>query len=284
MGESAGAVESIWRFPIKSFQGESLERTTLSESGIYADRVFALRSAETGKILSGKHARLGERILEFDCWFVEEPVEGQPLPAIGARIDGRDLPLAEAAVFVASCSEACSTALGHPVELVAAGANTEIYETFWPEIEDLPIAGATIDFPLPLAEQGSFADLEPIHLLTTASLRLLASLVPDSEINVSRFRPSFVIDTGLTTGFVENDWVGRKAKLGEASLEFGAASPRCIMTTRAQAGLPRDPSVLRALVQENRHEFMGLMMPCLGLYAKVTRPGAVGVGDALVLE
>ena len=59
MSSTVGRIESIWRFPIKSFQGESIERTILSESGILGDRSFALRASDTGKILSGKHARNG---------------------------------------------------------------------------------------------------------------------------------------------------------------------------------------------------------------------------------
>ena len=34
MSDPAGQIDSIWRFPIKSFQGESIARATLSESGI----------------------------------------------------------------------------------------------------------------------------------------------------------------------------------------------------------------------------------------------------------
>ena len=277
MTTAAGQIQSIWRFPIKSFQGESIESTSLSASGIFGDRVFALRNRETGKILCGKHAKLGERILEFESRFEEEPVVGRPLPRFQASVGGKSVAVDDPEAFVSACCEA----LNHPVELVAAGTDPEIYETYWPDVEDLPIAGATLDFPLPLAEAGSFADLEPLHILTTASLQHLAGLAEASEIAVSRFRPSLLIDTGGAAGFVENEWTGRTATLGEATLEFGAASPRCIMTTRAQAGLPKDPTVLRTLVQQNRRDFMGLMMPCLGIYAKVTRPGGVRVGDAL---
>ena len=280
MSSTVGRIESIWRFPIKSFQGESIERTILSESGILGDRSFALRASDTGKILSGKHAKLGERILEFDARYESEPVNGEPLPPIRATLDGTELGVDDPAAFSAACSEA----LGAAVELVAAGDSPETYETYWPEVEDLPIAGATLDFPLPLAEAGSFADLEPLHVLTTSSLEHLSGFASESEIAVGRFRPSLLIDTGSETGFVENDWQGRTAKLGDATLEFGGASPRCIMTTRAQVGLPRDPSVLRTLVQQNRRDFMGLMMPCLGVYAKVTNPGAIKVGDALTFE
>ncbi len=277
MSEAVGELKMIWRFPIKSFQGESIDQTILGETGIHADRVLALRNRESGKIVSGKHGKLGERILEFGAQYVSEPAVGEPLPPIEATIDGKTLRADDIAAF----SDACSEALNHPVELVAAGSPDQVYDSYWPEIEDLPLAGADIDLPMALAEAGSFADLEPLHVLTTASMAKLAELAADSQIEVGRFRPSLLIDTGDAEGFVENDWTGRTAKLGEATLEFGSAAPRCIMTTRAQVGLPKDPRVLKTLVRENRREFMGMQMPCLGLYAKVTEPGTVRVGDAL---
>lgn len=279
MGTSVGRIESIWRFPIKSFQGESIRRTSLSQAGIHGDRVLALRNTETGKILSGKDAGVGEQVLAFEAAYEEDPIAGQPLPRIRARIDGKEIEAEDRGAF----SAACSVALGQSVELVAPGADAQVYASDWPEVDDLPLAGASIDLPLPLAEAGSFADLEPLHLLTTASLEALKGLAAESRIDVSRFRPSLLIDTGDAEGFLEHAWSGRAATLGGARLELGAAAPRCIMTTHAQAGLPRDPSILRTLVEQNRREFMGMMMPCLGIYAKVAEPGDVAVGDELVL-
>ncbi|MFT5287607.1 MAG: hypothetical protein ACI8W3_000900 [Myxococcota bacterium] len=277
MSDAVGRIHTIWRFPIKSFQGESIQSTSLSESGIFADRVLALRNSETGKIVSGKHATLGEHVLAFEASYEAEPLHGKPLPTISAQVDGKQIQASDPASFAA----ACSAALDHPVELVAAGASDEVYESYWPELEDLPLSGASLDLPLPLAEAGSFADLEPLHILTTASLAHLKTLAAESLLDVSRFRPSLVIDTEDATGFLENDWSGKTATLGGATIEFGGPAPRCIMTTRAQAGLPRDPSVLKTLVKQNRREFMGMMMPCLGIYAKVTKPGEIQIGDAL---
>lgn len=292
MPEAVARIDSIWRFPIKSFQGQSVERTSLSESGILGDRVLALRDVATGKMVSGKHAKLGDRVLEFEAAYEHEPVAGEPLPPIRARVDGEEIVASDTATLAARCSEA----LAVDVEVVASAGDDggleavpsasagDVYESYWPEVEDHPLAGVTIDLPLPLAAQGTFADLEPLHLLTTASVAKLASLMPDSEIATTRFRPSVLFDTGDAEGFVENDWCGRAATLGEARLELGAPAPRCIMITRPQLGLPRDPGILKTIFRENRLETLGMQMACLGIYAKVTRPGAIAVGDALVLD
>lgn len=271
----APRISALWRYPIKSFQGESIPTTAIGEGGIFADRTLALLDKTTGKVLSGKHARLGEKVLTFRARYESEPVAGQALPPVIAEIDGETVRTDDVASFNARCSEV----LGADVELSGAGTPA-LYETFWPEVEGLALNG-NVEFPLPLAESGSFADLEPLHLLTTASLHHLSDRMPESQIATERFRPGILIDTGDASGFVENDWVERTASLGSAKLTFGAAAPRCVMTTRPQAGLPRDPAVLRTLARENRREFMGLQMACLGIYARVTTPGTIAVGDEL---
>jgi hypothetical protein len=43
------------------------------------------------------------------------------------------------------------------------------------------------------------------------------------------------------------------------------------MTTQAQPGLPKDPSVLRTIVRDGNQN--------LGVYASVVSPGAVRIGD-----
>ena len=73
MSQPAGRIQSIGRYPIKSFQGESVERALLQDSGIFADRPLALRDAASGKIVSGKHQQLGQRILEFSARYSAEP-------------------------------------------------------------------------------------------------------------------------------------------------------------------------------------------------------------------
>jgi uncharacterized protein len=38
-----GAVEELWRYPVKSMLGEQLTITELTESGLLGDRAYALR-------------------------------------------------------------------------------------------------------------------------------------------------------------------------------------------------------------------------------------------------
>lgn len=99
-------------------------------------------------------------------------------------------------------------------------------------------------------------DDAPVHIVTTASLARL-------RVDERRFRPNIVLEAKG-----EDGWLGRTLGVGEVKLLVTHPTGRCVMTTLAQADLPADPKVLRALDQG-----------VFGVYARVVRPGRVAVGD-----
>ena len=275
---TVGSVAEIWRYPVKSMGGDRLPETTLDAAGIPGDRRLALRDLGSGKILSAKQPRVANALLDVDTDV--DPTTGAVTITVGGRsIDTTDRAAAEAAL---------SEHLGRPVRLETSVADDDVYESYWPEVADVLLSDVSIDLPVAMSTaKDSFVDLAALQMVTTASLAALAALAPDSEIGTRRFRPSLVIDTGAAdgTGFVENDWRGRSARLGDAAITFTDPSPRCVMTTVAQGDLPRDLEVLRTLARHNRIETPGLgNFACLGIYAEVVRPGRVAVGDPLVLD
>ncbi len=121
---------------------------------------------------------------------------------------------------------------------------------------------------------GTYFDAFPLMLMTTASLRRLQDLVPDSAVDVKRFRPNLVIETpDDVSGFVESEWAGKQIRIGEATLELTAPCPRCVMITHPVADLPKDPQILRAVVRDADQN--------LGVYAKVAQAGSIRVGDTV---
>ena len=273
-----GSVAEIWRYPVKSMGGDRLPETTIDAAGIPGDRRLALRDLGSGKILSAKQPRVANALLDVDTDV--DPATGAVTITVGGRrIDTADRAAAEAAL---------SEHLGRPVRLESSVADDDVYESYWPEVADVLLSDVSIDLPVAMSTaKDSFVDLAALQMVTTASLAALAALAPDSEIVTRRFRPSLVIDTDAAdgTGFVENDWRGRSARLGDAAITFTDPSPRCVMTTVAQGDLPRDLEVLRTLARHNRIETPGLgNFACLGIYAEVVRPGRVAVGDPLVLD
>ena len=274
MTDIVGRVMEIRRFPVKSMAGELLSSVAVDALGIAGDRRIAVRDLETGKVVSAKqpkHAALLGCTAQLDH---DELVVTMP--------DGRRFGADQRSELDA----ALSSLLGRPVRLDAATGDDGVYESYWPEIEGVVLSDVTLDLPVAMATgKGTFVDLAALHVVANSSLERLQALAPESTISVDRFRPGILVDGGSTDTFVENDWADRTATIGSAVIAFSTVAPRCVMTTVAQGDLPRDLGVLQSLVAHNRVNADGIgAFGCLGVYAEVTVPGTISVGDDVVLD
>ena len=267
---AVGSVASLHRFPVKSMQGEDLTDVTITADGIEGDRAWALRDGETGKLVSAKRPRLWRAMLDCRAAGTGDDVT-VTLPS------GETFGITEPGLGVS-----LRALLGRDVVVErSTHAGQGVYESDWPEIEGITLAGE-LDFPTNLGGGTTFVDVSPIHLLTSASLTALAAAT-DATVDLRRFRPSLVIDTPGVSGFAENGWAGRTLRLGEVELLVGDPTPRCVMTTVAQDGLPREPAVLQTIAEHNRVTNVLGTFACLGTYATVTQPGRVSTGDEVEL-
>jgi uncharacterized protein len=140
--------------------------------------------------------------------------------------------------------------------------------------EELRNALSRDDVDLAREEAISHFDDSPAHLVTDAALSWLGDAV--DGVDARRFRPNFVIATGLPPGQPERAWVGRRARVGGiAVLEFTHRTERCVMVNNAQYNLAHSSHILRTLSALNDMEF--------GVYARVITEGPVQVGDELHL-
>ena len=57
-GTVVGRVAAIWRYPVKSLQGESLEVSEVGLHGLAGDRVYGVRDGLTGRVMSAKREPL----------------------------------------------------------------------------------------------------------------------------------------------------------------------------------------------------------------------------------
>ncbi len=56
---AVGTVTQLWRYPVKSFQGEQVDALDLAPGGAPGDRTLAVVDPAAGKVLSAKrHADL----------------------------------------------------------------------------------------------------------------------------------------------------------------------------------------------------------------------------------
>ena len=284
----------MWRFPVKSMLGQHLERARVTASGVLGDRAWAIVDASDGKVASAKNPRKWRALLACRAEFLDEPTDTAPAPDVRITFPD-DVSVTSADGDV---DDRLSEYLGRPVRLTSSVPEAPIFEETWPDVEGIAPTdiidstrarydeGESVsDLSLAMAAPGSFLDLAPVHLLTTASLAEFGRLQPQSEFAIARFRPNFVIDgagNGDGDGFPENGWVGADVELGAATVNIMMPTMRCVMTTLAQGELPEDRGVLRAASTHNRLEITGLgKWACVGAYAGVVTPGDVAVGDAV---
>jgi uncharacterized protein len=122
-------------------------------------------------------------------------------------------------------------------------------------------------------EQVSHFDSGPIHVISVGATRWLQRFGPGFVIDPRRFRPNIVVELD-GPGPAEDDWVGRTIAIGDqVRLAITQRTERCVMVNLAHGELPAEQAVLATVADANAL--------CAGVYAEVTRPGAVRVGDAI---
>lgn len=272
-----GTVASVHRFPVKSMQGEARSSVDVDENGVVGDRTWALRDTETGKLVSAKRPRLWRALLDCTATGTGDDVE-VTLP------DGETHGIHDPGLRIS-----LSALLGREVSIEAStGPMQGTYESDWPEIDGVTLAGE-LEFPTNLTGEGtSFVDLGILHLLTTTSMASIAAANDGISVDHRRFRPSFLLDTPDLDGFPENEWAGRTLQVGQGDdaveITLGEPAPRCIMTTVAQGDLPREPGVLQTIAAENKLTNPLGTFACLGCYASVASGGTVEVGAPITLR
>ena len=274
-------ISQLWTYPVKSMVGVSVESVELSSLGIVGDRHWAIRDLERGGIRGAK--KIGE-LMQFTAHRNDNDV-------IITFPDGTQVSSADEDV-----NFMLSGVLGRNVLLESLPADnnlehfrrgpsdsddplTELRGIFGREAEE-PLPDFTA-FPPEVAEfespPGTHHDCWPLLVMTTSALQALTEAVPESQIDVLRFRPSIVVETNSGEGHVEFSWKGKTASLGTAVIEFLDPCPRCIMITRkVNDELPEDRAILRHVVRD--------LNQAVGVYARILTPGRVALGDALTFQ
>lgn len=236
-----GTVKQIWRYAVKSMAGEQLDSCNIGPLGIPADRGWAIRDAASGEITTGSRLPL---LMQCGAFYRESPNAG-------------------AIPHVVMC-------FPNGVEVASDESNVNVRLS---ELLDRSVSLSALQ-PASAPHITHF-DAFPIHLLTTASLEAMARLNTAAMWDVRRFRPNLLIEThDGVEGLVEFEW--STVRLGSVELKCEMPTERCAMATNAQKGIPKDPSVLRSLVETCDQN--------LGVYASVVNAGEVRVGDVVEVD
>ena len=277
-----GTVSEIWRYPVKSMQGERLEYSEVYASGVLGDRVWAVRDEAREAIVGAKRIA---GLLGCEAVFRVAPTRGV-IPHVNIKLPAGDVVRSDDPAV----AEQLSKALERELTLWPLQPKDDL-DHYKPAAFDNPdeeaeirsLLGLEADEPMPdlsaFAEvfryatpPGTYFDAFPIHVLTSSSLEALQGSAPDSQIDVRRFRPNLLVETA-STGFLEQSWIGKKVHIGSVVLDIAIHCVRCVMTTVAQPGLSKEPRIMRSLVREAGQN--------LGVYASVVQEGRVSVGDTV---
>lgn len=117
-----------------------------------------------------------------------------------------------------------------------------------------------------------------VTLVTSASLARLADEV-GAPVDAARFRATFELHTGDAQPHAEEDWIGRRLRIGTAEVRVRGLVPRCAVVDLDPATGTRDLGLLETLAHYRR---VGREV-AFGVDAEVTRPGRVVTGDQAVL-
>lgn len=217
----AGQVVLLRRYPVKSMDGEELDRCMVVEAGLRGDRVRVLVRDGSERQVT---AREVPGLLHYTAAWTENG-EGTDLGLVEIRTPGgRVLPWTDDSLF-----GELEALAGEPLAWMVFGA------------ED-PLTGV---------------DDAPLLLVTEASLRELGRLWQDEPGLWRRFRPNVVLRMEEGKPFEELDWIGRRFMLGEAELVIVKGCERCTMITLHPHTLEKDPS-LQKLVNESFKGIFGV--------------------------
>jgi uncharacterized protein YcbX len=99
------------------------------------------------------------------------------------------------------------------------------------------------------------------------------------DIDLRRFRPNVVIETGSAEPFAEDSWVGRTLMFGEdnsgAALRVTMRDERCVMVNFDPDTAERDSKVMKTVVRLNDN--------FAGVYGTVVSAGELRVGQVVSL-
>jgi uncharacterized protein len=267
-----GMISELWRYPIKTMQGEMLEEATVAKKGLIGDRPFALMDKKSGRIISAKNPIKWENVFKLSAKTIISEEDGNLLPKVSITFaDGETIFTDDEDV-----NEILSEKIGKSVVLTTQVPENATVEKLSLEEDEL----GTIETPSRLEKLSpfDFFDGGRLHIVTTSSLNRLRSIYKGGDFEARRFRPNIVIDSDDTVYdtdsslSMEKNWEDLTLEIGDSvKLKVSKPTVRCIMTTLAQANIPKDNRILKTIDNENDG--------FLGVYTQTLDPGAIKTGD-----
>lgn len=235
-------VASLWRYPVKSCRGESLERVVVEPWGVAQDRRWMVVDPAGTMVTARELNRLlvvhptltddGLRLTAPGAPAVDVPVP-DPAGQVPIAIWSSRLTAADAGDDAAAW---LTEVLGRDVRLV--------------HLDDPRRRPTSPTYSEP-DDRVSLADGYPL-LLTTAASAEAVSVAAGALVPMHRYRPNLVVEG--TQAWAEDSW--RRFRIGDVTFRVVKGCARCVMTTMEpdhDAGsVARGPEPTRTLARLRR--------------------------------
>jgi uncharacterized protein YcbX len=257
-----GRVESVWRYPVKSMRGEQLPEIFAGFSGVWGDRLFAFKSSATPVGFPYLTGREAHEMLLYRPRF-RHP-EKAAKPANLAEAEELSPILNPVAADPADLALDVETPSGEVLAIDDPGLLRQLAAR----------AGDGHSLTL-LRSERAITDCRPISLLSLQTARQLGEEV-GTILDKRRFRANVYLDLAGMGGFSENDFVGRKLRVGaKVVVSVLDRDPRCQMITLdPDTGAP-NPQILSRVARD--HDGTA------GVYGAVLAEGLIRTDDPVEL-
>lgn len=257
-----GTVGSLWRYPVKSMGGEELEEAFVGFSGIYGDRYFAFRSPASPEGLPYLTGRDQEQMVRYRPRFRHPGKAAEPPNRAAAENFGPGI----------NPIHADPSEMGVDV-LTPSGQTLTIDD---PELLRMLEDGISEKHaPTLVRSDRAMTDCRPVSLISSQTIGRIGGEL-GADLDHRRFRANIYLDLDGGGGFAEDEFVGRKLRVGEkAVVTVIERDPRCKMISLDPDTGEHDPEVLRQVAQN--HDNLA------GVYCAVLVEGNVRAGEPIEL-
>ena len=210
-----GVIKNIFRYPVKSMAGESLESCSLGWHGFEGDRRFAFRRMEDSSGFPWLTAGRLPALLRYQPFWGKSGEESKPVLYVRTP-EGKEL-------------EAGSEALG-----------AEIAKAYGKDVQLMQF------------KHGIF-DEASVSLISASTIQGVEAEC-GKPLDVRRFRPNLLIESNSAAPFAEDQWVGRILQFGSdegPEISITLRDLRCAMIGMDPDTAESDPAILKSVARIN---------------------------------
>lgn len=213
-----GIVKAIYRYPVKSMQGEALQQTHVYWHGLDGDRRWAFVQANDYSGFPWLTGREIPQLVRYVPSFVQ-PDDVAQSPIQVTTPNGRILPLQS------------------------------------PDLRNELTQTSGVDIDLIKIGRGTF-DSQSLSLMTLATADALGQQA-GMDIHYGRFRQNLLIETFSNTPYQEESWLDGLLLLGDRSdsahIRLNRRIQRCVMVNIDPETAEKDPRILKTVAQHRQN-------------------------------